>query len=142
MEKDWQGYFLWKGDLEIYLLEGFGVKLGPPVAQEGVLRVAIEAAGEALEGALANHIRHIFEQKAAGPRPARIYARHAAVIMGEQMLAHLRPPHPRVAHVAAKYLPLPPPQTLLHPAELRLSRLPPPFHPLSIELQFHNFLDP
>lgn len=44
-----------------YLLEGFRVKLGPPMAQERFLRVAIKAAGETLEGALPNHIRHIFQ---------------------------------------------------------------------------------
>lgn len=50
--------------------------------------------------------------------------------MREQMLAHLRPSHPRVAHLAGKYLLLPSAATFLN-ASLRLRRLPFPL-PLSI----------
>jgi len=69
-----------------------------------------------LEGALSNHVRYVLQKETAYIWIAWIHEDtwHTAMVMGEQMFTHLRPPHARAAHLAEKNLLLPLTQTFLN----------------------------
>lgn len=96
-----------------HAVQGVGVENGTPMQQEGLLGVAIEMARRALEGTLSHDIRHVLQEEATRVWTARTRSCHPAMVMGEQMFAHLRPPHARVAHLAREHLLLPPAQPFL-----------------------------
>lgn len=70
------------------------------MTEKSFLRVAVEATRGALEGTLSHDVSHIFQEEEPRFFLARGGRGHAAVVMGQQVLAHLATADSRVAHFA------------------------------------------
>ena len=80
------------------------MRIRTPVSEKGVLSVTVEAARGALEGTLTYNVGHVIEDEALGSGVARVSPGDAAVIMRQEVLAHLGTAHANVTHFAGEHL--------------------------------------